>query len=261
MISAFPLPLRIAPLLIVFIAAQLLAQLNNPCNSLDYKYVVSRYMSKTSKESMEDTEHPYLAPFERAVVANARGFFPYWQRLDHDFEFALSGSLRSRLIGGEEHEVPLPILPPGVIRMCDSLEVEKLVVFYLYNDDDHAAGDVVRTQFTHRPDDNSFEEEELYYFASIYDIASNKPLFEWMEDLDDILEQAEEDSPKAAGMRAATLAVEKISESRCARLDDYTPIRDVKRRHRKYGKALLITGICAALCAVGLPMVIIPLSN
>ncbi len=261
MIPEIPLSLKIAPMLVGMVAAQLFAQLNNPCNSLDYRYAISGYICRTGKVTPDDRRHPYLLPFERAIVENARAFFPYWQRLDHDFELALSQSFRSRLIGGEENEVPVPHLPPGVVRLCDSLGLQKLVVFYMYNDDDHAAGDFVRAQFTHRPDEQSFDEEELYYFASVYDVATKRPVFEWMEDLDDILEQANEISPHAAGTRAAQLAVEKISDSRCVSPEDYTPVRDVKRRHRKYGKALLITGICAAVSLFALPMIIIPLGN
>ncbi len=253
--------LKIASFIVFFIVARSGGQIKNPCNSLEYKYAVSRYMSKLNKDDLENREHSYLVPFERAVGEHVRAFFPYWQRVDHPFELTLSAGFRSRLMGGEEDEAPLPMLPPGVIRLCDSLSIRRLAVFYLYNDDDHAAGKTVRAQFTHRPDEQTFSEEELYYFVSVYDVAANKPIVEWMEDLDDILEETVEKSPQAAGARAAVIAVEKISESECVQSKDHTTIRAVKRRYRKYSKALLITGICAAFCAVGVPLIIIPLGD
>lgn len=213
------------------------------CDSGKVSFVIARYMEQKSDSSIFVGNHFIYAPFQEAVSNNLRINHRNWMKLDTAFEIEIAQVLRSNLIGGEKNERPLHRLPFPVQTKLDSSGIQYLLVFYIFNDNDHAESTSWRAQFTKTKMDNDFQDEEIYYFISVFDIKNQTVLYEWRDDLGNLLKGEKNNNPSISAIKFVEKAIQQVEKKGCQNDSDYTKYTDIENAKKVLGKIFLCLGI------------------
>ena len=85
----------------------------------------------------------------------------------------------------------------------DSLGIKRLAVFYVYNDNEHSTRKKY-VDIIEKPRD--FEQEDIYYYVSIFNIQNNRGAFQFRVDMQHVLNSIKSKTPKGVAQYFAEKA-------------------------------------------------------
>jgi hypothetical protein len=158
------------------------------------------YMSKNMSGIAKDKHNDFYISFEAAVDSVIAQRQPDWRAVDSTVEERLYKAFRLHL---QQSDAQIDSLPYAAWDLCFEQKIKYLLIFYLFDSQDAEADMLLRSNFERYSGltvAGALKEElsdwEVNYYLSVYDVQSNKAIFHYVEDIDDLLETTSHDTER-----------------------------------------------------------------
>ncbi len=161
---------------------------------------VTGYLTKSDAKTLQDTSNWFYKPFNTLVREKVKNEFSHWKAVNKSIEKRISVGFRIHLVK-DNH--PLDTLPYAVWDICMLKKIDFLVVFYLYNENEHqvlqyVGGYIPIVSAFGGGAKDELSDENINYYLSAYNVKKNKSIYSYYEDIDDLLERTTNDTEEGA---------------------------------------------------------------
>jgi len=182
------------------------------------RYVVISCTPPNTHPKGIDPWEPFITSFRDVIDSTLKITCPRWRPAEPGLGDRIAKAFRMQL---SDDEAPVDSLPYSAWELCRQTNIDTLVVFYLFDTENLQVNSIVKSiaQFAIPAAGHGTMKEELSdwninYYMSVYDVRPNKALYQYSEDIDDLLEGASLDTERAAAEAFMKVALRRLSKKK-----------------------------------------------